>query len=284
MDVKVAIVTGASRGAGKGIACALGSHGYRVYVTGRTQSAGTSPFPGTIYATAEAVTAAGGEGIAVCVDHADDTQVQALFEQVKRDGGRLDVLVNNATYLNDQIAAAKPFWEKPLEMTGILNVGLRSAYVASWYAAPIMLAQKSGLIAFTSSFGSACYMHDPAYGAQKVGVDKFAADMAVDLKEHGVSTISLWMGPLLTERSQDTLEKYPERYAGFLETAESPEFNGHVIAALQADPELPALSGQTLVSAEAARRYGIRDRNGREPPSYRQMLGEPRIPHPAIVR
>jgi len=108
--------------------------------------------------------------------------------------------------------------------------------------------------------------------------------MAVDLKEHGVCAISLWMGPLLTERSRDTLEKYPDRYAGFLETAESPEFNGHVIAALQTDPELPTLSGQALVSAETARRYGIRDRNGREPPSYRQMLGEPRIPHPAIVR
>jgi len=284
MDRKVAIVTGASRGAGRGIACALGSHGYRVYVTGRTRQTGASPYPGTIYATADAVTAAGGEGIAVCVDHAVDAQVEALFAQVKRDSGRLDLLVNNATYLNEQIAAAKPFWEKPLDMACILNVGLRSAYVASWHAAPIMVEQKSGLIAFTSSFGSACYMHDPAYGAQKVGVDKFAADMAVDLKEHGVSAISLWMGPLLTERSKRTLEEYPERYGGFLETAESPEFNGHVIAALQADPELPTLSGQALVSAETARRYGIRDSNGREPPSYRQMLGDPRIPHPAIVR
>jgi len=284
MDRKVAVVTGASRGAGKGIACALGSHGYRVYVTGRTQHSDTSPFPGTIYATADAVTAAGGEGIAVCVDHAEDAQVKTLFEQVKRDNARLDLLVNNATYLHDQIAVAKSFWEKPLELVGILNVGLRSAYVASWYAAPIMAEQKSGLIAFTSSFGSACYMHDPAYGAQKVGVDKFAADMAVDLKEHGVSAISLWMGPLLTERSKLTLEKYPERYGGFLETAESPEFNGHVIAALQADPELPSLSGQALISAETAQRYGICDNNGRKPPSYRQMLGDPRIPHPAIVR
>jgi len=284
MDRKVAIVTGASRGAGKGIACALGSHGYRVYVTGRTRSTDISPLPGSIDATADAVTAAGGEGIAVYVDHAIDAEVKALFEQVKQDSGRLDLLVNNATCLNDQIAVAKPFWEKPLDMVGILNVGLRSAYVASWHAAPIMVEQKSGLIAFTSSFGSACYMHDPAYGAQKVGVDKFAADMAIDLKEHGVSAISLWMGPLLTERSKLALEMYPERYGGFLETAESPEFNGHVIAALQADPELPTLSGQALVSAETARRYGIRDRDGREPPSYRQMLGEPRIPHPAIVR
>ena len=281
---KVAVVTGASRGAGRGIALALGSHGYCVYVTGRTREEGAAPLPGTIYATAEAVSAAGGEGIAVPVDHADDSDVEALFKRVAGESGRVDVLVNNAAFLHDDLTRPDPFWQKPLELVDILDVGLRSHYVASWYAAPLMAAARRGLIVFTSSFGSACYMHGPAYGAQKAGVDKFAADMAVDLREHGVSTASIWMGPLLTERLRRSVEKFPEQYAEFAKNAETPEFTGHLVAALYADPKLAELSGQTLIGAELALRYGISDAGGKQPASYRDMLGEPRIPHPAIVR
>src|SRR5580700_9981649 len=118
----IAVVTGASRGAGRGIAIALGMHGCTVYVTGRSQKEGDASLPGTIYETAEAVTAAGGKGIAVRVDHADDRQVQSLFEQVRRDeGGELDILVNNACALHDQLTAAGNFWEKPLEIVDMLD-------------------------------------------------------------------------------------------------------------------------------------------------------------------
>jgi NAD(P)-dependent dehydrogenase (short-subunit alcohol dehydrogenase family) len=148
----------------------------------------------------------------------------------------------------------------------------------------MMVQQGRGLIAFTSSFGSVCYMHGPAYGAQKAGVDKFAADMGVDFQGTGVAAVSLWMGPLLTERSRKSLAERPEQYEAFMANAETPEFNGRLIHALYEDPNLHALNGQTLIGAELAERYGITEAEGRRPPSYRDMLGAPRIPHPAIVR
>jgi len=281
---KVAVVTGASRGAGAGIARALGALGYIVYVTGRTVEAGTAPLPGTIGATAAAVTAAGGRGVAVAVDHQDDAQVALLFARVAAEAGRLDILVNNATAIHDELITPGGFWERPLELVDILDVGLRSSYVASFYAAPLLIRTGGGLIVFTSSFGSVCYMHGPAYGAQKAGVDKFAADMAVDLKAHDVAAISLWMGPLRTERTARSVRERPERYAEIMQAAETPEFSGRIIGALHASHERMALSGQTLIGAEIAQTFAIADSDGRQPPSYREMLGAPRIAHPAIIR
>ena len=110
--------------------------------------------------------------------------------------------MNNAAAISDALTDRAPFWDKPLSLADVLDVGLRSAYVASWYAAPLLLRADHGLITFTSSPGSVCYMHGPAYGAQKAGVDKMAADMAVDFAGTGVSTVSIWMGILLTERLQ----------------------------------------------------------------------------------
>ena len=280
---KIAVVTGASRGAGRGIARALGAHGFRVYVTGRTVQEGAAPLPGTVGSAAEAVTQAGGEGIAVPLDHRDAAAIADLFARVKAESGRLDILVNNVAALHDDLVKPGPFWEKSADLADILDVGLRSHYLASWHGAPMMVAQKSGLIVFTSSFGSVCYMHGAAYGAQKAGVDKFAADMGVDFRGTGVAAVSLWMGPLLTERSARTLAEHPDQYAGFLAQAETPEFNGHIIHALHADPELAQFNGKTLISAEIAERYAITEEGDRKPPSYRAMLGEPRIPHPAIV-
>ena len=132
---RIVVVTGASRGAGRGIALALGATGATVYVTGRTQREGEAELPGTVQSTAEAVTTAGGTGIAIHCDHADDRQVAALFEQVREDQGRLDILVNNATALHPALTAEGPFWEKPLELTCLLDVGLRSHYTAAWHAA-----------------------------------------------------------------------------------------------------------------------------------------------------
>ncbi|HTZ70393.1 MAG TPA: SDR family NAD(P)-dependent oxidoreductase, partial [Acetobacteraceae bacterium] len=180
MNDLIAVVTGASRGAGAGIARALGAHGATVYVTGRTETSGEAPLPGTIYETAAAVTKAGGRGIPVRVDHAKDDEIAALFERVGSESGRLDILVNNAATIHDDLIVPTPFWERSRALADILDVGLRCHYIATYHAAPLLLLRPGGLVAFTSSFGAVCYMHGPAYGAQKAGVDKFAADMAVD--------------------------------------------------------------------------------------------------------
>ena len=271
----VAVVTGASRGAGRGIAHALGSAGWRVYVTGRTDG---------IDAAARDVTAAGGEGIAVQTDHADDASVAELFARVADDNPQLDLLVNNAAAISDALTNPAPFWEKPLDLADVLDVGLRSAYVASWYAAPLLLRAEHGLIAFTSSPGSVCYMHGPAYGAQKAGVDKMAADMAVDFADTGVSTVSIWMGILLTERLQRAFGDNAAALAGFAENAETPQFTGRVIDALFRDPDLSTLSGHTVIAAELAGSYGLTDEGGRCPRSHRGALGSPREPSIVVVR
>lgn len=280
----VAVVTGASRGAGAGIARALGGHGATVYVTGRTEKGGQASLPGTIHETAAAVTAAGGRGIAVAVDHGRDQEIAALFERVEAEAGQLDILVNNVATIHDDLIKPGPFWERSIELADILDVGLRCHYVASFHAARLLVRTRRGLVVFTSSFGGACYMHGPAYGAQKAGVDKFAADMAVDFKDVGVAAVSIWMGPLLTERAKRSVAERPDQYETFMAQAETPEFTGKLISALHDDPRRMELSGQTLIGAELAQRYGLTDEGGRTPPSYRELLGAPRTPHPAIVR
>ncbi|MCY1435589.1 3-oxoacyl-[acyl-carrier-protein] reductase [compost metagenome] len=285
---RIAVVTGASRGVGKGIAIALGAAGMTVYLSGRSGTESSSRLrgqllPGSLAETAEAVTRAGGQGIAVPCDHRDDEQARELFARIEREQGRLDLLVNNAALLHENLIDPGPFWEKPLELVDILDVGLRSAYVASYYAAPLLVRNGHGLIAFVSSFGAGCYMHGPAYGAQKAGCDKFAADMAIDLEGTGVAALSLWLGPQRTERTAIAGAERADQYEAFMAMAETPEFNGRVIHALLNDPELQALSGQTLITAETAQSYGITEAEGRQPPSYREMLGAPRPQHPARV-
>ena len=279
----VAIVTGASRGAGRGIAIALGSHGYAVYVTGRTQQEGTGVLPGTIHETAERVSEAGGEGIAVAVDHSDDRAIKALIDRVAAERqGRLDILVNNVAAVHDDLIKPGPFWEKSIGLGDILDVGLRSQYIATYYAAPLFADQRNGLVVMTSSYGSACYMHGAAYGAQKAGVDKMAWDMAHDFKPYGVACVSIWMGLLLTARTRQTMELKPE-YKRLIGIAETPEFTGHIIQALAQDPELMDLTGQTFIGAELALRYGLTDEGGRQPPSRRRHLGSPHVWHQATV-
>lgn len=280
---KVACVTGASRGAGKGIAEALGAEGATVYVTGRSKQEGDAALPGTIGATAEAVTAAGGHGIAVACDHADEAQTAALFEQIKSEQSRLDILVNNACFLHDELIQDGGFWEKSLDLVKIIDVGLRSSYVASWHAAKIMAAQQDGLIAFTSSFGGNCYMHGAAYGAQKAGVDRFAYDMALDLQNHNVAAVSIWMGMLRTDRTRKAMDLEPEKYQGFWDIAETPGFTGHILSALYRDPQRADKSGKVLIGAELAADYGLTD-EGRQPPSHREMLGGPPTVNPAVVQ
>ena len=287
---KVAIVTGASRGAGKGIALGLAEKGMTVYVTGRTKAVGKAkgwdgtPLPGTVAETAQACTDVGGKGVGVICDSGDDAQVAQLFERVMDEQGRVDILMNNAAYIHHQLIEQKPFWEKELDAQKILDVGLRSAYAASWHAAKIMAAQKSGLIAMGSSFGASCYMHGPAYGAQKAGLDKLAHDMAVDLEPFNVQAVSIWMGPLLTERALIAAEVHPEQYKDFIAMAETPQFTGHILHAIASDPKAQEISGHTLVGAEVAKdRYEMKDGNGKQPPSHRAMLGSPNPPNPARV-
>jgi NAD(P)-dependent dehydrogenase (short-subunit alcohol dehydrogenase family) len=268
----IAVVTGASRGAGKGIAIALGSHGCTVYVTGRSQKTGDAPLPGTIVETAAAVSAAGGKGIPVCVDHADDNQVKALFNQVEEEQGKLDILVNNAFAVHDQMASPGKFWEKPLSLVDMWDVGLRGTYVCCYHAAPLLKA--GGLMAFTSAPGARHYVFGPTYGVHKAGLDKMAADMAVDFRDQGVTCVSIWMGALLTERMAAMIAEAPDKY-GHLDpgSMESPEFTGHIIWAIYNDPGKIRLSGKAVIGAETALDYAIADRDGIQPPSYRERHG-----------
>ena len=278
-------MTGASRGAGRGIAIALGSHGCTVYVSGRSQKPGDHALPGTIYETAQAVTAAGGEGIPVRVDHADDEQTKALMQRVQREQGGLDILVNNACAIYDELTTPGHFWEKPLKLVDMINVGLRSSYVASYYAAPMFVDQRRGLVIFTSASGAVHYVFGPAYGAHKSGMDKFAADMAVDFKDYNVAAVAIWMGALLTDRLKMVIASNPAKFGHLEATSETPEFTGHIIWALYNDPELMKMSGQTVIGAEMAVKYRIKDADGRQPPSYRDTHHvEPRMQYPNIIR
>jgi NAD(P)-dependent dehydrogenase (short-subunit alcohol dehydrogenase family) len=278
----IALVTGASRGAGKGIALALAETGATVYVTGRTKHDGDSELPGSIATTARQIDERGGRGIAIACDHADDAQVEAAFAQVAADAGRLDILVNNAFAIPDGIISRKPFWQKSLDQQLVLDVGLRSTYVSSYYAAPLLI-NGGKLVVNTSSFGGTCYMHGPAYGAVKAGVDKMAHDMAEDFRPFDVAVISLWMGMLRTERTEALFTSNDHRYAELTKNAETAQFPGRVIAALAAHPQRMSYSGRVHVGAELAVELGVTDVDGNQPPSHRPALGNPPEYSPAVV-
>jgi NAD(P)-dependent dehydrogenase (short-subunit alcohol dehydrogenase family) len=276
----IAVVTGASRGAGKGIAVALGAAGATVYVTGRSVSEHDTPWGGTIHDTAERVTGAGGKGVAVQIDHADDAAVASLFERIAKDHGRLDILVNNAAKL---VAVTDPggFWEKPLEACELINVGLRSHFVASYYAAPLMIANGRGMIVNTGHYGAVCYVHGPAYGAQKAGADKMAADMAKELRPHNVAAVSIWMGGLDTERARAYLDTLPSERRPTTKR-DSPQFTGRLIAALYASEQRMALSGRALIGAELGAHLGVVDVDGASPKSHRYVMGGPPELHASL--
>jgi NAD(P)-dependent dehydrogenase (short-subunit alcohol dehydrogenase family) len=273
---KVAVVTGASRGVGKGIALALADAGATVYVTGRTTTPGTQALSGTIGETAAEVGRRGGKGVAVQVDLTRDADIAALFEQVRRDEGRLDLLVNNAIVIPDELTQPGGFWEKPLSNWAMFDVGLRAAFVCAWHAAQIMTPQRSGLIVGISGYVGVTYTYGPIFGATKAGLDRMARDMAIELKEHDVASLSLWQGFTFTERAIENLKTVPGMAAQLRSSAgSSPEFPGRVVAALAADPDIMKKSGGTFINAELALEYGITDVDGHIVPSNRAERGSP---------
>ena len=258
----VAIVTGGSRGIGKGCALELGAAGATVYVTGRGRKSG-GDLPGTIDQTAEELTAEGGRGVAVQCDHRNDAEVEALFERVQRDEARLDLLVNNAFIIPPELTSGKKFWEVPLSnWDDMFDVGTRSAYVASVFAARQMIPAKRGLIANISSSGAAKYAWHVAYGVGKCALDRVTADTAHELLPHGIAVVSLWPSLVLTERIQANLDKMP----GLAKVkAESQRFTGRAVAALAADPKVMRHSGRALASRALADVYGFTDLDGSLP-------------------
>ena len=275
---KIAVVTGASRGIGKGIALALASEGATVYGTGRTLSSGSHPLPGSIAETAAECTQRGGTGIAVQVDHARDDQVAALFAQIEREQGRLDILVNNAFSLPDDLTDPQPFWKKPLSNWEMVDVGVRSNFVAAWHAAKLMVPRRAGLIVAISGYVGVTYTYSVMFGMCKTAVDRMARDMAIELEPHHVTSISLWQGLTFTERANRNLARNPAMKAQIVTNPAigcSPEFPGRVIAALAKDPNLTKRSGGTFIAAELAQEYGVTDIDGKVIESLRAQRGSP---------
>jgi NAD(P)-dependent dehydrogenase (short-subunit alcohol dehydrogenase family) len=285
LEAKVTLVTGATRGIGRGIAIALGEAGATVYITGRSlnNSYANNDLSGTLAETQSAVEEAGGVCIPVQVDHSDDEQVRLLFERIQDEqNGQLDLLANNAYSGVKAIrdAYGQPFWDgEPSIWDASNNVGLRSHYVASIFAARLMTKQKSGLICTISSWGSMSYLFNTAYGVGKAACDRLAANMAVELKPHNVASVSIWPGIVGTEQisqmaSEVSQTNTTEQKKSFLSDRynwETPLFTGRAIAKLANDPNIMRRTGRVQIVAELANEYGIVDENGDRPPSLRSL-------------
>ena len=281
---KVALVTGATRGVGKGIAIGLGEAGATVYITGRTISSNAQTLaPGSLQDTQAAVEAVGGTCIPVQVNHRNDEEVRSLFERINIEQyGQLDLLVNNAygglQALMD--AADKPFWHAdPRFWDTCNNVGLRSHYVASVFAARLMSQRHSGLICTISSWGGLSYLFGVPYGVGKAACDRLAADMALELKRYNVSSVSIWPGIVGTETVMDFANEIAEHPTAVSAKSpfwegynwQTPLLTGRAIAALAADPKVIQRTGRVQIVAELAEHYGVVDADGRRPVSLRSL-------------
>lgn len=267
----VCLVTGATRGAGLAIARNLGARGATVYVTGRsTRGAGrTEDLPGTIEDAAEAVTAAGGRGLPVCVDHRDDAQVEALFARIRDAEGRLDVLVNNAWAGYEQYDAMRfdaPLWEQPASRwAGMFEGGVRTHFVANTVAAPMMIARGRGLIVATIAWAFGAYLGNAYYDSAKAAIARLMFGLGTELRPHGVTAVALAPGFMRTERVLAAHAAHPFD----LSVTESPDYLGRAVAALAADAGVIAKTGQLLTVGELAREYGFVDVDGRQPEAFR---------------
>ncbi|ADB32243.1 short-chain dehydrogenase/reductase SDR [Kribbella flavida DSM 17836] len=265
---RVALVTGASRGVGKGIALGLGEQGATVYVTGRAAADGpaTAPFGGSVQQTADEVTALGGRGIGVVCDHVDDARTRQVVERVVAESGRLDLVVNNVWggyehfWDGTEFWQEAGFWTEPISRwDSMFGTGVRAHYVTSVFAAPTMVAQGSGLIVNVSSDAAEKVDAGVSYGVAKSATDRMVACMAHDLRTHGVAAVSLYPGLVRTEAVLRAAEFFD------LSDSESPQFIGRAVAALAADPDVLRYSGQVVRSAALGREYGFTDVDGRRP-------------------
>jgi NAD(P)-dependent dehydrogenase (short-subunit alcohol dehydrogenase family) len=280
---RVAVVTGASRGAGRGIAVELGAAGATVYVTGRSTRAEPAEsygrilalsqletLPGSIDDTADEVTRMGGQGIAVRCDHADEAEVARLFAQVQREQGRLDVLVNNAWGGHESFDGVfeAPFWEHPLShWDSMFDRGVRNHLLASRFAAPTMVAQKRGLIVTTTFWDQGKYLRGNLfYDLAKSAMNRLAFGMAEELRPHGVASLAVSPGWMRTEfvlaGHQIDEAHWQERPA--LARTESPRYLGRAVAALAGDAQVIEKSGGVHRVADLAREYGFVDVDGRQ--------------------
>lgn len=282
---KIAVVTGATRGAGRGIACMLGEAGATVYCTGRSSQAdgaapsrnGDSPFelagrPETIEETAGMVNEYGGVGIPVQVDHTVEAQVKALFERIRAEQGRLDILVNDIWGGDALTEWGKPFWELSMEK-GILmqQRGVHTHFITSRYAAPLMVERKQGLIIEITDGDTDAYRGNLFYDLVKMSVIRLAYAMAEELRPHGVTALAVTPGFL---RSEAMLEYFGVTEANWQEGAqkdphfiasETPFFVGRAVAALAADPKVAGKAGRAFSSWGLSDEYGFTDIDGRRP-------------------
>jgi len=271
---RVAVVTGSSRGIGRGIAVGLGEAGATVYVTGRSTGDG----PLTIDTTAAMVTEAGGVGIAAQTDFFDDTAIEALYAKIESEQGRLDIHVNNAFKIPDPPVWGGKFWEHPIQVwDDQVGIGLRAAYVASVHAVRLMMKGDDTLrfMVNISSSGSERYALSTSYGIAKSGTDRLTRDFAVEGKEDGLVVVGLWPSQVLTEFILGSIEKGDINLDQ--EHAETPLYTGRVIAELATDTARFERSGQVFTTAELAVHYDIRDERDMQPKGKRNptMFREP---------
>ncbi len=259
---KVAVVTGASRGIGKGIAIALGEQGATVYVTGRTTGDGER----TIDTTARLVTEAGGEGRPIQCDHGDDAQIEALFKRIGDEAGHIDILVNNVYKIPNPPAWGGGFWDHPIQIwDDQVGIGLRAHYVASWHAAPLLFAAPPGAaIVNVSSPGGQSYHFSSSYGAGKAGLDRLTADMAIELEPKGVAAVVLYPGAVSTEFIQDAAAVQEMD----LSSMQTPIFVGRAAVALLTASDLQSRSGSIQWVEDLAEEFDLTDEHGNRPPRY----------------
>ena len=258
---KIAVVTGSSRGIGRGIAVGLGEKGATVYITGRSKGKG----PLTIGETAEMVNEAGGLGIPVAIDLADDKQIEALYGQINKEHGRLDIHVNNAFKIPNPPVWGGKFWEHPIQVwDDQVGIGLRAAYIASVHATRLMMRNNSlKLIVNISSSGSERYALSASYGIAKMGTDRLTRDFAVEGKEDGLCVVGLWPSQVLTEFILESIDKGDIELDE--ENSETPLYTGRVIAALATNEDRFERNGQVLTTAELALHYNIKDERDKQP-------------------